>query len=274
MIKRVTTGFLSIVVLLFAAGMISLFELGHLSNDAEKLMEESRSSMESAKEMFDALNDNSTAVAHTIMLGHSVRNDTLCRNSLERLEAVLASAAEHASNNAALDSLAVSVALLHELTDDLISGNTGAGLLDRLITGDSVFTAADTDSDDADDVKDIYWYDMHYNPLYTRISEQINDFMTLAFSGLTPQTEQLSRNAYRAVTPVLISLLVMIAIVLMLYYFVMIYCVLPIIGINKSLADWLKFRKAFAVKEECRDELLALRENIKTLTERADKNLN
>ena len=39
-------------------------------------------------------------------------------------------------------------------------------------------------------------------------------------SSLAPRTEQLKRNAYRAVTPVLISLLVMIAIVLMLYYFV------------------------------------------------------
>lgn len=45
-------------------------------------------------------------------------------------------------------------------------------------------------------------------------------------SSLAPRTEQLKRNAYRAVTPVLISLLVMIAIVLMLYYFVSAYLVL------------------------------------------------
>lgn len=253
--------------------MISLFELGHLSNDAEKLMEESRSSMESAKEMFDALNDNSKAVSHIIMMGHSVHGDSLCRSSLERLEAEVAAAAEHASNNTALDSLAISVAQLREITDGFISGNTGESLLDKLLTEGADFST-DNVAGESDELKDIYWYDFEYDPAYTRISEQINDYMTLAFSGLTPQTEQLSRNAYRAVTPVLISLLVMIAIVLMLFYFVMIYCVLPIIGINKSLADWLKFRKAFAVKAECRDELLAIRENIKSLIERAEKNEN
>ena len=71
--------------------------------------------------------------------------------------------------------------------------------------------------------------------------------------------------AYLAVTPVLISLVVMIAIVLMLYYFMSVYCVTPIIRMNKGLGDWLSFRVPFAVKGDLKDEVLELKEKIESL---------
>ena len=50
----------------------------------------------------------------------------------------------------------------------------------------------------------------------------------------------------------LISLVVMIAIVLMLYYFMSVYCVNPIIRMNKGLGDYLSFRCRFAVRPTAR----------------------
>ena len=64
----------------------------------------------------------------------------------------------------------------------------------------------------------------------------------------------------------LISLVVMIAILLMFYYFMTIYCVNPIVKINKSLGDFLSFRLPFNVKAECKDEVLELKERIDSLT--------
>ena len=72
--------------------------------------------------------------------------------------------------------------------------------------------------------------------------------------------------------PVLISLVVMIAFVLMLYYFITIYCVNPVLALRKSLADWLAFRLPFAPKSECRDELLELKEDIETLINQSKQN--
>ncbi|MCH5329870.1 MAG: hypothetical protein J1E04_02805 [Alistipes sp.] len=273
MVKRVTIGFLGIVALLFVAGMISMFELGHLSNDAEKLMDESRGSMESAKEMLDAIHGHGTAVTHIVMTGHDVRYDTLCMNSLLRLEATLVSAAERSKNNAALDSLVVSVAELHMMTEELLASEIDATALEDIIIDDfDDDPFSKSYSEPAAKNYDIYWYDVTYSAMRNKIADRIDDYITFAFTGLTPQTEQLSRNAYRAVTPVLISLLVMIAIVLMLFYFVMLYCVLPIKAIDKSLADWLAFRKSFTVKAECRDELSSLKEHIGGLIDRTEKN--
>ena len=101
--------------------------------------------------------------------------------------------------------------------------------------------------------------------LYGRLTAAIKSYMTSTQSSLVPRAEQMKKNAYRAVTPVLISLAVMIAIVLMLFYFMSIYCVTPIERMNKGLGDWLSFRVPFAVKGDLKDEVLELKEKIESL---------
>ena len=51
----------------------------------------------------------------------------------------------------------------------------------------------------------------------------------------------------------------------MLCYFMSIYCVNPIVQMNKGLGDWLTFRVPFAVKGDLKDEVLELREKIDAL---------
>lgn len=62
--KRVTIGFLSIVALLFASGIVSLFELSNLSNDTEVILAASRRNMEFAKDMLKSAHEHSQAVMH------------------------------------------------------------------------------------------------------------------------------------------------------------------------------------------------------------------
>ena len=95
--------------------------------------------------------------------------------------------------------------------------------------------------------------------------EEIQDFMTHTHSTLAPRAEQLNKNAYRSVAPVFISLVVMIAIVLMFYYFIRIYCVKPIEKINGSLSNYLSYRLPFGVKGDLLDELKELTDNIERL---------
>ena len=240
--KRVTIGFMSIVTLLFFSGMVSLFELGHLSTDAEAILDNSHRNMELAKGMFSSLHKQNYAVAEVAVLG-SASSDSLSREGLIYLENSLAAAYDLSKGGAHLDSLTVTVAELRRLTNEML-----AALNDTL---PSSF--------------DRVWYNDVYMPVSSKVSEQINDYMSATHEGLTLRAEQLDHNAYRAVMPVLISLLVMIAIVLMLYYFITIYCVNPVLSLRKSLADWLAFRLPFAPKSECRDELLELKDNIETL---------
>lgn len=64
----------------------------------------------------------------------------------------------------------------------------------------------------------------------------------------------------------------MIAIVLMLYYFMSIYCVQPIVRMNKGVGDFLTFRIPFTMKGELKDEVLELKEKIDTLISMSRQN--
>ena len=247
--KRTSIGFISIAILLFFSGMVSLFELGHLSTDAEAILENSHRNMELAKDMLTSLHSQSRAVADVAVLGELGR-DSLCREGLTHLENSLMAAYDLSKSSAHLDSLITTVAELRRLTGEMLAAQND--------TIPSEFNRA--------------WYDQVYMPVSSKVSEQINDYMSATHEGLTPRAEQLSHNAYRAVMPVLISLVVMIAFVLMLYYFITIYCVNPVLSLRKSLADWLAFRLPFAPKSECRDELLELKEDIETLINQSKRN--
>ena len=89
--------------------------------------------------------------------------------------------------------------------------------------------------------------------------------MLSSHDSIAPQAEQVRIDAYRAVTPVLISLFVMIAIVLMFYLFMITYEGQPIIAMNNALGSYLQYKIPFKFKEECKDEILELREKIETL---------
>ena len=241
--KRVTVGFLSIVCLLFFSGMVSFLELSHLSRDTGEILKANKRNIELAKEMLDA--------AHELSVFGDRSCDSLCRKSMERLENTLLVAQSEALEKSFLDSLAFATTELRLVTDNYLAFGGAA--------------RADSPAALRPDSLGGRWYSEEYQALYGRLTAAIKSYMTSTQSSLVPRAEQMKKNAYRAVTPVLISLAVMIAIVLMLFYFMSIYCVTPIERMNKGLGDWLSFRVPFAVKGDLKDEVLELKEKIESL---------
>lgn len=252
--KRVTVGFLSIVCLLFFSGMVSFLELSHLSRDTGDILEANQRNISLAKEMLDAAHEQNVALIQLSVFGDR-KYDSLCRASLMRLENTLDVAQNEAVDKSFLDSLAFATTELRLLTDTYLA----FGKTER----DSV--AMDSLGMFQGNPEGGRWYSNEYQPVYGRLTAAIKTYMTSTQSSLAPRAEQMKKNAYRAVTPVLISLVVMIAIVLMLYYFMSVYCVNPIMRMNKGLGDFLTFRIPFAVKGDLKDEVLVLKERIDTL---------
>lgn len=250
--KRVAISFLSVVCLLFFSGMVSFVELSHLSRDTGEILKANQRNIELAKEMLDAAQEQNVALIHIAVFGDK-SYDSLCRASLDRLENTLLVAQQEAVEKSFLDSLAFATTELRLLTDNYLA----FGAFDA--RREPVAMQVRTDS------MGEKWYNDEYEALYMRLTGAIKSYMTSTQGSLAPRAEQMKTNAYRAVTPVLISLAVMIAIVLMLYYFMAIYCVEPIVRLNKGLGDYLSFRMPFAAKAEFKDEVLALKEKIETL---------
>ena len=271
--KRVTVGFLSIVCLLFISGMLSFFELSYLSRDTGDILKASRRNIELAKEILDAAHELNVSLIHSSVFGER-EYDSISRVSMRRLEQVWLTAQEEAFDKSFLDSLSFAATEIKVLVDNYLS--FAAKEEETVVVEPLVADSLLLDTAQMVGVKPIHrtesWYTNEFETAYMRLTVAAKAYMTSTQSSLAPRTEQLKKNAYRAVTPVLISLAVMIAIVLMFYYFMTIYCVNPIVEMNKSLERHLSFKTPFAVKAECKDEVNELKEKIETLIGHAARN--
>ncbi|MDO4758415.1 MAG: hypothetical protein Q4A18_04040 [Rikenellaceae bacterium] len=276
--KRVTIAFMSIVCLLFISGMLSFVELNRLSRGAGDVLSASRRHVELAKEMLDAAHEQNVALIHLTVLGEK-EYEKDCRRAMKRLEFALLTAQEEALDRSFLDSLSFATIEMKVLVDRYLANAAEAEIasveidtlavqelpIDSLLR-DTVLLQAAIAKAELPEVSDSErWYTEEYEAVYLRLTAAVKAYMTSTQSSLAPHAEKLKRNAYRAVTPVLISLLVMIAVLLMFYYFMTIYCVNPIVNMNRSLGDYLAFRVPFSVKSDCKDELLELKNKIDSL---------
>ena len=269
--KRVTIGFLSIVAVLFVSGMISLFELGNMSNDTEKILSASRRNMEIAKDMLNSASEHSSAVVHIAVFGDKSYAD-VCRRSIGDLEGKLASARSEAVDASRLDSLAIGIEQLQRVVDEYLVAQDRKeqpvvlpAEEQEIVVGEDGGVNIEDLGATTEALSGKAWYDTKYKTAYHDLIERIQSFMTHTHSSLAPRAEQLNKNAYRSVAPVLLSLIVMIAIVLMFYYFISVYCVRPMKKINRALSDYLSFRLPFNVKGELIDEFKELYDSIELL---------
>ncbi|MBR3678246.1 MAG: hypothetical protein IKL60_05005 [Alistipes sp.] len=242
--KRVTIGFLSIVVLLLVSGVISIVELSNLSYDTKVILDAGGEDITMAKGLLQSSHDHSRAVLDLVIFEDSTslaKRDKAIADIAEQIH-LLKGEETNTTLRGCIDTLSDCAAKLERVTKNYeLQKQKHAALTGRV------------------------WYSKIYEPAYNDLTEQIKHYMKLSHGELAPRAEQLSRNAYRAITPVMISLLVMIAVVLMLYYFVYIYSVKPILKINKALSDYLTFKLPFTVKAQLIDQLKELHDNIDAL---------
>ncbi len=253
--QRVTVGFMSIVGVLILAGAVSYIELSTLSDDADNILSANRRNRELANNMRGALQSQNIAFVQMTAFANK-SYDSISINSINSLDKALEIARDESTTPHVLDSMLVTSAQLRQITNDYIEAVNDA--MYRISLGqpqDSIKMLSGAE------------YYAEYMPIYDKMSASIDQYVTLAQNVLAPRTEQLHGNAYRAVTPVLISLTVMVVIVLMLYYFMLISCVHPIVAITRSLKDYIAYRIPFAPKGGGRDELSELSQMIEEVIE-------
>ena len=249
--KRVTVAFFSIVAVLSVSGVISLFELSNLSYDTEAILSASGRDMAVAKELLRSAHDHSRAMIDVAVFGNEAAKSR-CYKALDELDVQISSVRESvgAAVSGSLDTLAMYGVELRQLTDNYHS-------IEQVAIDSLHFELRYIDGRQ--------WYVDGYNPTYDRFVEQVKRYTALSHGQLAPRAAQLSKNAYRAVAPVLISLLVLIAIVLMFYYFVYIYGVKPILRMNRALSDFLSFKLPYKPKATMIDEIKELNDNVENL---------
>ncbi len=248
--RRVSIGFISIVGVLILSGMVSFFELNTLSRETDKILDLNTHYGLMSKMMINALNDQNRAFTQMTAF-EDPSYEVGCRESMARLDSLLTVAREESTVPEVVDSMMVVAADLRRVSDEFLVMPIQDSLL--LSTPDSLQYPRS---------REIY---DRYLPIYDKMLGSVYIYNKESIKALAPGAEQLHNNAYRAVTPILLSLSVMIVIVLMLYYFIMSYCVTPIIRVNDSLKGYLTYKIPFAPKSGARDELLEMTERVELL---------
>lgn len=264
--KRVAVGFLSVVALLVASGMISLFELRTLSNDTELILSASHSDITLAKDLLRSVNNHNQAIMRTAVF-NEVGHESKCRDALDAMD--LSIAAKRASlpegSDGCFDTLVIYVHNLRSVTDEFLMALAESKAQQQTLAGFDIQHPTMIPIVENKELSHSKWYETMYTSSYQRLTRQIERYIDMSHGNFEPRIEQLNKNAYRSVAPVFISLLVVIAIVLMLFYFINKLGVRPILAMNKSLSDYITFRLPYRVKEELIDELKEVNDNISTI---------
>lgn len=253
--KRVAVAILSIVTLLSVSGLISLFELNDLRGDAEAALAAGGQEAEVVNSLLRSLHNHSSAVID-VALSEDVARKGDCDKALDEIDVSIASVHEHASMamKLRLDTMAMYSKELRRITDELTKELSARR---RSVSDELPVLQLGFDGR--------LWYIHHYEPTYNQFVAQVQSYSSLVHERLSLRVANLSKNAHRSVVPVFISLLVMIAVVLMFYYFIYIYGVKPIIRINRSLSEYLRFKLPYKANAEMIDEIKELNGNIENL---------
>ncbi len=256
--SRVTVGFMGIITLLCISGMLSFLELNTLSEDTDLILRANKRNMELSRKMLHSLQSQNYSFVQIVAFGDRSQ-DSVCLSSVAELESTIDEAKSDNGAIETLDFMKAQTQKLRDVTERLVATPVNTLTVDPMV----IMPYLDIDED-----RNLY---SDYHPIYNSLLSSIDKYLNMSQDILAPSAESLHNNAYRAVTPVFISLVVMIVIVFMLYYFMMQMCVNPVVSMNKSLSDYISYKVPFAPKAECRDEMLSLRENIELMIKHAKK---
>lgn len=235
--KKISLGFFCLAIMLLFSGMISMFELNRMTHSTSSMLENSSHSMELGKVMLDAAQDQNTSLLQMIVLEQESYDSTFI--AAQRLfEFSFAEAIEEAANPAELNEIRTAKEQYYSLVDSYMEHK--------------------------EDVK-IEWFVDVYRTTYFNLTAAIKQYMIASQQNLMEKASHLKSNAYRAITPGIITLLVAIIMIVMFSYLIDTYYTRPILSINKGLRNFINNKMPFTVKMEGRDDIFRLKENIEEL---------
>lgn len=232
-------GFLSLAVLLLISGIISYLELSQLTSSTTQVLDNSTRNVEFSRKMLDAVQEQNTALLHMEVLGIN-EYDSLLVAAGGRFNDAIKETGFYVYDLPGLDSI-----------------YTARRNYNNVIANHYM----DTLSRD----QRVEWFVNTYKTSYYNLTSAIKNFMISSQIDMEVQTQTLRDNAYRAIMPGIIALVIGIIIILIFYYFIDIYYISPILRITKGLDNYFNLNIPFSVDIDSRDELVKLKEYIEQL---------
>ena len=239
--SKVMLGFLALVALLLFSSVVSLVELRHIGWQTQTILAESNRNMTLAGDLLDAVEEQNHALQQMFLRG-DMTYDTVYSKRLSDLSARLNLAREQ--QTVGIDSV-----------ESAFENYTDVAKFYRIRSA----------------IGDVEWYSTDYAEAYRKLIAAIRDYMESSQVALGPQALAIEHNAYRAITPSVITIGVILVIVLMLWYFLDMYGVQTVTKVNRALGDYLKYGILYNAKVKGNDDIEELSARIEELIARTEK---
>ncbi len=240
---KITIGFASLGLLVMSAGTVSFFELTRIGKRTGLILEASNSNMTISRELLDGAEMQHISLLHS----YSTGNTAAGRDSLY---------------------LAGQKMFIGALEKGRETGIAAMNPIGRAFDDyERITRSYFADGPDREN----NWLEANYWRAYMNLTSAVKEYMTGAEYNLGTQAENIEHNAYRAITPILVTLAVILLLLFVLLFFIDFYYIKPVVKMNKSLEGFLKYNSPFRVTFEGKDEVFELKENIEELADKVKR---
>jgi hypothetical protein len=236
---KIMLGFIILASMLFISGAISIFEITKLGKAVKGLIYDNYRSIDYSRNMLDALEEQENA-----LLLFAEGDSVVAIKSFYKAEKLF-------YDN--LDSASINLTLANELA-----------FIDSVRLHYTKFIERTNESFRQKDFT-LGLYLKEINPFVKTTSEHVKNLITINQQGLFKSAAFLETSAQRASVPGLIVIITSLIFTFVFTYLVHHYFVSPVLRLTKGINDYVKYRKAFDVQLETKDELYSLKESIVNL---------
>lgn len=138
-------------------------------------------------------------------------------------------------------------------------------LADSVMYSYSAYMLASTELEDvlqSDFIDSRTWYYERLQPMFNRLSRDINAMSDGIYNDLRKNSETFQRGFYRSIIPGIVAVCVGLLLVLMLLFFMIVYYVNPLYSMLKGLKEYNESNKNYNCVFEGDDQLAELNEGI------------
>ena len=231
---KILSGFATLTLMLFIAGVWSIYELRSVGSSVQKLLDDNYKSINAAKMMIEALERQDSAVL-LLLLGKWEEGRSIIQSGDE----LFLRGFNIAKNN-------VTIRGEQEYVDTIEARyKSYKELWSRPIVG----TKREAD---------LNWYLEKTHSTFLSAKAAVNALMELNDKNMYQTASDLKGRTHRASMPGLVAILAALLFTLVFNYFVNLYLISPIIKITKGIRAFVETRKPVTLEVETKDELADL----------------
>jgi len=239
---KILSGFLILAVMLFTAGVLSIYELTKIGHSVQTLLDENYKSINAAKNMIEALEREDSGML-LLLSGEREKG----RSTIEKADKDFQAAFQVAKNNVTIFGESDYIAAIMK------TYKTYRSLWNQPITQ----TAKEGD---------LNWYFKEVHPAFFDAKKEVKQLMGLNDQALYKTASMLKTRARRTIMPGVVAIISALIFTAVFNFFINLYFVSPILKLSAGIRNFIKTGDRSGLHTDCRGEIADLAAAVEELS--------